>query len=370
MKKRTVRTLSLILALVVFAGAFYIYQAKPFAKNAEPEASGPTGGNAQQGSFMGQGPTPVNAMVIKTGELRDVINVNGSTVPEEEVTVTSEVPGKITHILFKEGAQIQRGASLIQLDAEELQAEKERLLVRKELTQKIAERLKNLYDREGVSLQEYEIAQAEAEQVVAELDVINVQIGKRTIKAPFSGLLGLRQVSEGSYISPGTPVVSLVSINPIHIEFAVPEKYGNTLQTGKTIHFTIDGMNDDFQATVIAREPNIDAATRTLKLKASAPNPGGRILPGAFTNVTVNLQSFDDAILVPTEAIVPELGGKKVYVYHGGKADAVDVQTGIRKDAYIQVLQGLTPGDTLITTGLLQIRPGAPVTISEFQTAP
>ncbi len=371
MKKKNVRLLSILLALVIFAGAFYVYQAKPFSK--KPESGGAGANQAPQpaaGGPMGEGPIPVTAMVISPEELLDVINVNGSTAPSEEVIVSSEVPGKITRILFKEGSMVQKGAALVQLDAEELQAQKDRLAVRRELTEKIAARLKNLYDREGVSLQEYEIAKAEAEQVVAELEIINVQLSKRTIKAPFAGQLGLRQVSEGSYLSPGTPIVNLVSVNPIDIEFSVPEKYGNVLKTGSAINFRIDGLADDFRATIVAKEPNIDPGTRTLKLKASATNPGGRILPGAFASVMVNLQSFDRAIMIPTEAIVPELGSKKVFVYHGGKAEAVEVETGIRKDTYIQVLGGLSPGDTLITTGVLQIRQGAPVVISELQVEP
>jgi membrane fusion protein (multidrug efflux system) len=305
-------------------------------------------------------------MVIRAGSLLDAISVTGSTVPEADVTITSEVPGKVTKILFREGSYVQKGAPLIQLDDEELQAQRERLKVQEELTEKIAERLKNLYDKEGVSLQEYEVAAAEAKQVTAEINLLDVQIAKRTVRAPFSGVLGLKQVSEGSYLSPGTPVVSLVSTNPIHIEFSVPEKYGNTLERGSKISFQIEGLQGAYPASVIAKEPNIEPTTRTMRLKASAPNPNGKILPGAFAAVSVNLRSFENAILVPTEAIVPELGGKKIFVYRDGKAEAVPVETGIRKDAMIQIIDGLEEGDTVITTGVLQIRDGAAVELSQL----
>jgi membrane fusion protein (multidrug efflux system) len=367
MSKNTTRILALILAAVVFGGAFYIYYSKPFSETPTPEGSSQTEeAQAQPVSSPGEEVTPVRAMVIRAGSLRDAISVNGSTVPEAEVTVTSEVPGKITEILFNEGSWVKEGTPLVHLDDDELQAQRERLVVRRVLTRNIAERMKGLYQKEGVSLQEYEIAEAEAEQVEAELALIDVQISKRTIKAPFSGVLGLKQVSEGSYLSPGTPVISLVSTNPIHLEFSVPEKYSRSIDKGGVVDFQIDGVPESFKATVIAKEPNIDPDTRTLRLKATAPNPGGKILPGAYANVTVNLKSYEATIMVPTQAIVPELGGKKVFVYRDGTVEAVPVETGIRQDVMIQVLEGLEEGDTIITTGVLQIRPGTKVTISQM----
>jgi len=224
-----------------------------------------------------------------------------------------------------------------------------------------------LYKREGVSLQEFEIAKAEADQVDAELNLINVQLEKRTIRAPFNGLLGLRQVSEGSYLSPGATIVNLVSLNPINVEFSVPERYGRGINKGTKVQFVLDGSNDPLSAIVVAKESNVDATTRTLKLKAEAPNPNGRILPGAFANVSVNLRSFAGAIMIPTQAILPDLEGKKVFVFKGGKATSVDVETGIRREDFIQVTKGLSIGDTVITTGIMQIRPGAEVNITKIE---
>lgn len=370
MKKKNIRILAIILAVLIFGAGFYFFNNRPFADSPpEGATAGEEGAEAIPAAAQAQAATPVKAMVVKSGPLQDIISVNGSTMPEEEVTITSEVPGKITKILFKEGSWVKQGTPLVQLDNEELKAQRERLMVQKELTQTIAERLKNLYEKEGVSLQEYEIAEAEAEQVVAELALNSVQLEKRTVRAPFSGVLGLKQVSEGSYLSPGTPVVSLVSTNPIHLEFSVPEKYSHSLDRGATVEFQLAGTPELHKATVIAKEPNIDAETRTLRLKASAANPNGAILPGAYANVNVNLRSYDATILIPTEAIVPELGGKKVFLFRNGKAEAVPVETGIRQDANIQVLEGLQEGDTLITTGVLQIRSGADVTISQLDQA-
>ncbi len=307
---------------------------------------------------------PVRAMLIEPTSVIEFISVNGSTQPDEEVTVSSEVPGKVIKILFKEGSRVSKGASLIQLDDTELQAQRQRLVVQQNLNQKISERLQALYEKEGVSLQEYEVAKAEVEKVKAEIALVDAQLDKRVIRAPFSGVLGLRMVSEGSYLSPGTAIVNLVSINPIEIEFSVPEKYSRMVGSGTEVTFKLDGRDETYKARVVATEPVIDADTRTFRLKASAPNPNGTILPGAFANVTVNLKEFASSIMIPTEAVIPELGGKKVFVARNGTAQPVEVETGIRQEANIQVLSGLSEGDTLITSGILQLRTGSPVDIS------
>lgn len=350
-----------ILAAVLLLAAFFLYQ-KGFFSNA-PQAE-PTAG-ATPAKYAPPA-TPVRAMVVKPQELNDYITVSGSTLPNEEVMISSEVPGKVKDIHFKEGDYIKKGKSLIYLDDEELQAQRNRLQVQTDLNHKIAERFKGLYEKEGVSLQEYEVAQAEYEKSKADLALLDAQLKKRIIRAPFSGRLGLRQVSEGAYLAPGTPIVALVNDNPIKVEFSVPEKYSRSVGKGTPIEFRVENQPGAVQGRVEASDPNIDPDTRTFRLKATAPNPGGKILPGAFANVRVNLQAFDATVMIPTEAIVPELGGKKVYVYRNGTATSVPVQTGIRQESLIQITEGLNNGDTVITTGVLQIRDGTKVEVTEI----
>jgi len=359
---RKATRIAALLAIALLAALFFFFQDDILGGDQPQKAA------AAETSAQPEAPpqTPVEAMVTQATSLRDAISVNGSTVPNEEVAITSEVAGKIISINFREGDYAKNGQVLVQLDDDELQAERKRLVVQRQLNEKIAERLKALYDKEGVSLQEYEVAAAEVEKTEADITLVDAQLRKRVIRAPFTGRLGLRMVSEGSYLSPGTPIVSLVSINPIKLEFDVPEKYSRAIETGGRVNFRLDGKKDSFQATVIAKEPNIDPETRTLRFKAQAPNPNGHILPGAFADVQVELEEFAGTILVPTQAIVPELNDKKVFRYENGKAQPVIVTTGIRQERYIQILEGLSVGDTIITTGLLQIQPGAPVRISKL----
>ncbi len=363
MNKRTTRWTAIVVAIFLL-GAFILYQSGYFAKAEEAPAAD---ASASSGPATVEAPIPVKARRIQPQELKDYITVSGSTMPAEEVMVSSEVPGKVKKILFREGDYVKVGVPLIHLDDDELQAERNRLQVQMKLNEKIAERFKGLYEKEGVSLQEYEVAQAEFEKAQADLALVDAQLEKRIVLSPFSGRLGLRLISEGSYLAPGTPIVNLVSSNPIKIEFSVPEKYSRSLKRGSTVEFQVDGLGGSRTATIEATDPTIDPDTRTFRLKASAPNPNGEILAGAFANVRVNLQNYDATIMVPTEAIVPELGGKKVFVYRNGKAESISVTTGIRQESSIQVIEGLESGDTVITTGVLQIRAGADVTITELQ---
>jgi len=367
MNKRATRLLALLAFLLIF-GVFLLYQYGIFDGEKAPVAEASTDMEEETNASPSPGPmTQVRALRVQSDELRDYINVNGSTVPNEEVVITSERPGKIVDIRFREGNFVKQGDVLVKLDDEELQAQRKKLVVQRALAEKIADRLQKLYEKEGVSLQDYEVARAEVDQYDADIALLDAQLEKTLVRAPFSGVVGLRQVSLGSYLSPGTPIVNLVSVQPIKIEFSVPEKYSTAVRPGSNVNFKLDGMDSALPARVEAREPQIDPDTRTLTFKASAPNPGGRILPGAFANVEVSLQEYDAALLIPTEAVVPELNGKSVFLYRNGKAESVTIETGIRRNEMIQVLEGVEQGDTIITSGVLQIRPGAEVSILSLE---
>ena len=356
MSRSKIRLISLI-GIGLLVVVFIVYRMGWFGGKPEaPAADVKPGGDGQV--------LPVQGFIVKAAPLEDYIEVNGSTIPEEQVQISSEIGGKVAKILFEEGAKVEKGAVLLRIHDEEWKAQREKLAVQKNLAEKIANRLQALLEKEGVSLQEYEVAAAEVDRFEADIKLLDVQLEKTVIRAPFGGVLGFRQISEGSFVSPGAPIVSLVRKDPIHIRFSIPERYGNELAAGGKITFQVAGIPGEIPATVIARDPVIDASTRSVSFEAKAPNPGGRILPGAFTLVRVQLRRFEEALLVPTEAVIPELGGKKVYLYKNGKAQPVEVETGIRQDRAIQVLKGLTAGDTLIASGTMQLRADMPVSIA------
>lgn len=313
-------------------------------------------------------PLQVRAHKVTAAALSDLIQVNGSVQASEEVLISPEIAGRLQKIHFREGSKVASGTLLLKINDEELQAQRKKLEVQKELARRIADRLKLLYEQEGVSQQEYEVARAEVQTIQADIDLLDVQLEKTSIRAPFSGRLGLRMVSEGAYLSPGMAIVNLVRTDPLELVFSVPERYGSRVKMGDEVTFQLSEYGDArFEATVVASEPVIQAETRTLLLKARTSNPNDRILPGSYARVSLSLSDFTEALQVPAEAVVSELGGKRVFVYRSGKAVPMAVRTGIRSESMIQITEGLNAGDTVITTGVLQLRPDMPVTLSEIR---
>ena len=197
----------------------------------------------------------------------------------------------------------------------------------------------------------------------SQTQLIRAQLAKTQILAPFSGKIGLRSISSGEYITPSSTIARLVSTDPVKILFSIPEKYAGSVQLNTEISFNIAGSNTNYSARIYAIEPGIDLATRTLQLKAKASNPKGELLPGSFAKINLPLSSTNDAILIPTESVIPVLQGKKVYISSGGKAKEVMVETGTRTDKQILITSGLGVGDTVITTGIMAIKDGMPVNV-------
>ncbi len=320
-----------------------------------------------RGRGGGGGPVNVKAYVLQQSTLDDRILVTGTVAPNEQVDLQSEVPGKITRILFREGANVSKGALLIKINDADLRAQLERAVYRKELAAAKETRQRALRERAAISEAEYDVALNELNTAVSEINLIKAQIAKTEIRAPFAGTIGLRYVSEGSYVSPTTKIASLHSINPVKIDFSVPEKYYSLVRPGNKITFKIQGSDKDYTGNVYAVEPRIDQTTRTLQVRALCQNSGGTIFPGAFAQIGLVLKSADDALMVPTQALIPELEGASVFVSKEGKAESRKVVIGSRTASSIQITDGLTPGDTVITSGILQVRPGSTLKITELQ---
>jgi len=307
---------------------------------------------------------PVSGVVIRLATLEDKITVTGSIIPNESLELKSEVSGKISKISFKEGSQVKKGDLLVSINDEELQAEFQKLKYNLKLLKDGEFRQAKLLEKEAISQEEYDIALTELNTVRAEIKLQEARLAKTRIKAPFSGTIGLRHVSEGSYITPDQAIASLYNLDPAKIDFAIPEKYSNRVNIGDKIYFTTEATPDMSEGRVYAVEPQINQDTRTIHLRASSPNPKNRLLPGQFAKIEIIFNSIDNAIMVPSEAVIPELGGHKVYVNKGGKAESVPVKIGIRTASELEITSGLNENDTVITSGILQIRPGSDVGIT------
>jgi|SRR5690554_1604262 len=311
-------------------------------------------------------PLPVKAYIIKPQTLANNVLTSGTILANEEVELKSEESGKITNIYFKEGSRVKKGDLLVKINDAELQAQLEKAKYNLKLLEDREYRQRVLLEREAISKEDYEVSLNELNVVKADIELIKAQIEKTEIRAPFDGIIGLRNVSEGSFVNTNTIIATLQNINPVKIDFAIPEKYAGIVKTGDLVRFKIVGRDEIYTAKVYAIEPKIDPLTRTLKLRAVYSNPAGNILPGSFADVELILEKIDNAIMVPTHSIVPELKSQKVFLYKNGQAVSQNVEIGTRTDQRVQIVSGLKENDTLITSGILQIRPGMPVVISEF----
>lgn len=321
-----------------------------------------------QGTPGGQrgGKLSVEAQVIKTQKLDNKLVVTGSVLPNESLELKSEISGKITSIKFQEGKPVRKGELLLKINDVEMEALLEKQKYNRKLNKDNEFRQRKLLEKDAISQEEYDNALNRLNTTAADLKLLEAQLEKTRITAPFDGVIGLRYVSEGAYISPSLIIATLYNISPAKIEFAIPGRYSAQVTPGKKIRFTIENDLTVYEGDVYAIEPRIDSDTRTLKIRALSDNKSGSLLPGQFVKVELILQSLDNAILVPTEAVIPEQAGKKVFIIEAGKAKEVKIETGIRTNNSLEVLSGLKPGDTLLTTGILQLRPGMEVQISKL----
>lgn len=310
---------------------------------------------------------PVSAMIVRNLPLQDQIVAAGTLMADEKVEIAAEAAGRIVSIHFEEGRMVRKDDLLVSINNADLQAQLARNTYQVQLASEREARQRALFERQGISQQAYDQVLTELNSLKAEAALIQAQLEKTIIKAPFSGLLGLRHLSEGSYVSPGTKIVTLARTQPIKIEFSIPEKYASLIKSGVKIFFEAEGIPGRFEARVYAVEPVIDQRNRSITARALFANSDNVLLPGAFAKVELPLHQLQDALQVRTEAIIPELGSSKVFVYRNGKAEPMKVTTGIRTASLIQITEGLNEGDTVITSGLLQLRPGMSIELTKIQ---
>ncbi len=309
----------------------------------------------------------IEAYIVKPQVLKNNVMTTGNILANEEVELKSEVAGKVTDILFKEGTNVEKGVLLLKINDADLQAQLLRAQYILKLSEEKEYRQRKLLSREAISQEDYDAALNELNVNKAQVELIKAQIAKTEIVAPFSGRIGLRYVSVGSYITTSTDIASLQNIDPIKIDFSVPEKYAASISPGDLINFKIVGSDKTYTGKVYAVEPRINSLTRTLNIRAICSNADGRLLPGAFANVELVLKDIKDALMIPTEALIPILKGQKLDIYKNGRVIQKEVATGIRTDSTVQITDGLSPYDTVITSGILQLREGSPVKISDIQ---
>lgn len=321
--------------------------------------------NAEVGKSRNSGPNiaTVTGMVLKAQTFDDNIAISGTLEADEEIDIRSEVSGIIESINFKEGTKVAEGQILVQVNDIELRAQLSKALTAKKLASENERRAKLLLEKQAISQEEYDIASADYQSASAEAELIDAQISKTKVRAPFAGTIGLRTISKGTYVTPSTIIAKLVNTDELKITFAIPEKYASKVHVGTVLNFTTSDSKEEYEANIYAIDPQVDIATRTLRMRAIMDNHENKLYPGAFANIKLPLETVNNALLVPTEALIPVQNGKRIFVAQNGKAKEIDVEIGSRTGSSVRVLSGLHEGDTIVTYGVMALQNGMPINV-------
>ena len=339
--------------LIIGFGGFIAYRI-----TSNNSKNGDSKGKDEKGKVM-----TVNGIVIKAQTFDNNLSLSGSIEANEQVDIRSEVSGIVEGIYFKEGSNVSKGQLLFKVNDLELRAQLAQAKTKEGLASENERRAKLLLAKEAISQEEYDVSRADFKLAQAQIQLIQAQIAKTSVRAPFSGKIGLRSISPGTYITPSLLVAKLVNNNKLKITFSIPEKYANEVRQNTNLSFTVSGSTEKYNAKIYAIEPEVEIATRTLQIRAIADNNDGKLLPGTFATVELPLDIINDAIVIPSEAIVPIQNGKKVFISNNGKAKEINIKTTTRTDTSVLVLSGLKAGDTLITGGVMSLKDDTPIKV-------
>lgn len=316
------------------------------------------------------GPLVVEGYRVEYKTISDDIEVPGSLLPAEETELRSEVSGRIVQLNINEGAEVKQGALLVKLFDKDLQAQLKKLNVQLQIAIKTEERQRELLSIKGISQQEYDLTALQVDNLNADIEAIKIAISQTEIRAPYDGKIGLRNVSLGSYLSTSDIVATIRQVNQLKLEFSVPEKYAKSIHRDYRIKFRVDGGSTEHTGVVLATESGVDQATRTLRVRALVNGNSSELVPGIFAKVKLQLGNDTTALLVPTQAVIPQARNKQVILLRGDSAVFTVVETGLRDSAFVQITSGLKQGDTVITTGLMAVRPNAKIKINKLKSNP
>lgn len=313
------------------------------------------------------GPLSVDVKVLVRDTVAEAIEVAGNILPFELTEIRPEISGRVVALNFKEGSTVQKNTVLVKLFDGDLQAQLKKLEVQQQIADKTEERQRELLKINGISQQDYDLSLLQLNNIKADIELLKVNISKTEIKAPYTGRIGLRNISLGAFVTPSNVITSISQVDQKKISFSIPEKYSNQVRPGMKVQFGIEGKDQDYFASVLASESVIEAQTRNLKILATINDGKNELVPGTFAKVNLTLGENTNTVSVPTQCIIPSARSKQVVLYKNGEPQFVNVTTGIRSVDNVQVTDGVQPGDTVIVTGLLFIRKDSKLKIGKIQ---
>lgn len=348
MKSKLAKRISIAGFIVVVLGIIIVPRFFTEKSNARLDS-------AERGGIMA-----VTVKIAKQASFQNKLQVSGSVISNEEVDLHTELSGKIIFIGFKEGGKVNKGDLLIKVNDADLQAELQKAEVKKKLAEDKEYRQRILLQKKGVSQETYDAALNDVNAAKADIDNIKALIAKTEIHAPFNGTIGLRYVSEGAYVTTSSKIATLQNINPVKIDFSIPQRYAQSITIGNVVSVK-SPSGREYSAKIYALEPKIDPSTRMLLVRAVCSNEKGELMPGSYVTVNVTLDDVKNAITIPTQALSLDISGESVFIYKNGIALPRKVESGIRSLEEVQIVKGIAEGDSIITSGIMQLRPKAKV---------
>ena len=347
------RNYSFSLALVILVAACG-------AKSKKEPATKPGAGNRQQMVMS------VDGYIVKSQPFAENIEVPGSIIANETTEIHPEVSGRIVQLNIAEGRYVSKGALLAKLYDADLQAQLKKLQVQLQIAKTNEERSAQLLKIQGISKADYDASLLNVNNINADIDIIRTDISRTVIRAPFSGKLGLRNISPGAYVTPATIIAVINQTGQLKLDFTIPEKYTGRIKIGQVVNFSFENSDKKYTAKITATESSVAENTRSLKVRSLIQTKDDKVLPGAFAKVQLSFEPDPNTIMIPTQAVIPQARVKKVIVYNNGVAQFRDVTTGVRDSARIQIMDGLKAGDTVVLTGLLSIRPESKIKLTKI----
>lgn len=308
----------------------------------------------------------VEGYIVKTMLVSDKAELPGSIIANESTEIHPEISGRIVYLNLNEGKIVNKGTLLAKIYDGDLQAQLKKLHVQLAVAEQTVSRMGELLKISGVSQQEYDLSVLDVKTIQADIEIVNTNISRTEIRAPYTGTQGLKNISSGAYVTPQITLTTIRQNSQLKLDFVLPEKFTNSLKTGQMVDFTVEGNSKVYSARVIAAESGLTENTRSQNIRAIVTNNDGRLLPGVFAKVATNFNANPNGIMIPTQALLPQARGKKVILYRSGVATFTDVITGLRDSALIQITDGLQAGDTIITTGLMSLKPDAKVELNKI----
>jgi membrane fusion protein (multidrug efflux system) len=331
----------------------------PDAKAAAPASAAPKPG------------LPVKAERVKVADVQSDVTAVGTLLAADSVVIRPEIAGRVVGLHFQEGQVVARGAKLVTLDPAEYRARVAGSSADARVQSQRYERAKELLDQNFISKEALDVARGNMDRALAQQQQDEALLSKTIIVAPFSGIVGLRQISPGAYVRAGDDIVRLENVSSVKLDFRVPEAYLSKLKPNQEVSVKTDAFpNDTFKGRIFALEPGVDEKTRTVLARALIPNQQNKLRAGMFARVNVLLETRPDAILVPEEAIWPQ--GRDTFVYRvvDGKAMLTKIELGVRRPGEVEVVKGLGATDMVVTDGQMKLKDGAPVTVMPAKPAP